>query len=405
MPNFFKSSVSKPVSKQWTVNDGAGTVEVYEAPDGQIQWLAKFGDKIQEICAYNIVGIPKEIANNPKLLAQFVHKTDTYVRHATLEDGSSKIYIQPRVRGGANITNDPDRFWPYAQVPIVVDCQSFGNNPVHLRQIIAAVKEWETKTEFTFTVHLKNLAKHSPLTKEPQPFKLTFSHDATQPIDSDSDHVFIQKFNDDCKVEQEETKAGDTCNVCESFVGRLGGMQVISCKLGDSFNAQSVMHELGHALGFEHEQMREDSKDYVRVNPKFKKNDANYGKSPKEYKHGPYDFASIMHYPFDKDGEEMQIRTPLPATQHAQIKALGMFGGSDLNEENRKLVYKPSPQATEIWDGVMVVGNVAGLSPGDIAAANHLAAQGIKLAQSSQEEQTEDAEYTEYSESSVVYRA
>ena len=53
---------------------------------------------------------------------------------------------------------------------------------------------------------------------------------------------------------------------CSSFVGRIGGKQEITvgnkkhrCKLGN------IIHEIGHAVGFFHEQSRPDRDDFVKI--------------------------------------------------------------------------------------------------------------------------------------------
>ncbi len=67
----------------------------------------------------------------------------------------------------------------------------------------------------------------------------------------------------------------------------------------NAWNAQDVLvHELGHALGFWHEQSRRDRGDYIRIHWERIPEDREHNFDAEYYSdaYGPYDYASIMHY-------------------------------------------------------------------------------------------------------------
>lgn len=62
----------------------------------------------------------------------------------------------------------------------------------------------------------------------------------------------------------------------------------------------SIAHEIGHVLGFYHEQSRPDRDEHVSVHmenvtPKFQYNFKKYGTSQVRTDE-PYDIGSVMHY-------------------------------------------------------------------------------------------------------------
>ncbi|KAH3795441.1 hypothetical protein DPMN_148992 [Dreissena polymorpha] len=88
---------------------------------------------------------------------------------------------------------------------------------------------------------------------------------------------------------------------CESFVGRATGPQYISLDRQKCMTLPIVLHEIGHAIGLYHEQMRADRDNYLTVNYEYinPENHKEFDKLPAgEYLdfNKSYDYRSIMHY-------------------------------------------------------------------------------------------------------------
>lgn len=59
---------------------------------------------------------------------------------------------------------------------------------------------------------------------------------------------------------------GGSGSGCYSFLGRLGTVQQLNLETPGCVTKGIVMHEFIHAIGFYHEQSREDRDDYVTIN-------------------------------------------------------------------------------------------------------------------------------------------
>lgn len=67
-----------------------------------------------------------------------------------------------------------------------------------------------------------------------------------------------------------------------SYVGCLGGKQdlILSKTLPEDYFIRTPVHELGHAMGLQHEHTRHDRDDYVVISDGLAKDTVNYGKIP-----------------------------------------------------------------------------------------------------------------------------
>ncbi|XP_070581677.1 blastula protease 10-like [Ptychodera flava] len=90
-------------------------------------------------------------------------------------------------------------------------------------------------------------------------------------------------------------------NGCWSYVGMLDlGAQKISIGRGCNYFG-TIVHEIGHAIGFWHEQSRPDRDDYIVIHKEnivsgMEHNFEKYDTGRLETYHIPYDCDSIMHY-------------------------------------------------------------------------------------------------------------
>ncbi|KAJ9458253.1 Astacin-like metalloprotease toxin 1 [Diplonema papillatum] len=83
---------------------------------------------------------------------------------------------------------------------------------------------------------------------------------------------------------------------CSSFVGRQGGAQVVL--LGNACGIGETIHEIGHALSLVHEHARRDRDRFVYVNhSNISPATADNFLIESVADVGPYDYASVMHYP------------------------------------------------------------------------------------------------------------
>jgi len=133
---------------------------------------------------------------------------------------------------------------------------------------------------------------------------------------------------------------------CSSQVGRQGGEQFVT--LGAGCSTGNAIHEIGHTIGFWHEQSREDRDTFVRIewaniDSSMQHNFTQHIADGDDL--GAYDYGSIMHYPanaFSKNGQA--TITPLQPIPPGMV--MGQRNGLSAGDIAGALALYPRPTVT-----------------------------------------------------------
>ena len=135
-------------------------------------------------------------------------------------------------------------------------------------------------------------------------------------------------------------------DICQSPVGRQGGGQTIGCAVGDGITTGSVIHEIGHSVGYFHEQQRPDRDQFVDI----REENIEAGKGHNFEIHmggiilGPDDYGSVMQYPRDAFSSGDGTRVPL------EDVPIGQRDGLSEGDRNGINVLYEAPHLVVAWE-------------------------------------------------------
>lgn len=170
--------------------------------------------------------------------------------------------------------------------------------------------------------------------------------------------------------------------VNKSFVGRQGGQQNI--ELSDTKAVGVILHEIGHALGLEHEHTRLDRNNYLDffpanlVDPKLA---SQYDIESTTFDHGKFDFNSIMLYgstdfgKLDANGYKMAVLKRKNGTTFsgAQTQTTPSFGDQEAIRSMYSYIYLVR---YDVLHSLTTQGHESNLGSGWKGAAKTLAEDG-----------------------------
>ena len=134
--------------------------------------------------------------------------------------------------------------------------------------------------------------------------------------------------------------SGPEASPCFANLGhRLGTMTRLNLGADGCQGTGTILHELGHVLGFSHEHQRPDRDNYITIDVGNIPGNARFAFDKLAYPtaFGPYDFGSIMHYGATYFALDLSRPTIIPKPEY-QSQAAQMGQRSTLSENDHNMM-------------------------------------------------------------------
>ncbi|XP_038165023.1 high choriolytic enzyme 1-like isoform X2 [Cyprinodon tularosa] len=124
---------------------------------------------------------------------------------------------------------------------------------------------------------------------------------------------------------------------CWSYLGHQGGLQPVSLRRNGCLFQSTVQHEVNHALGFHHEQVRSDRDNYVQILTQniIPGKEHNFMKVNTNNQGTGYDFNSVMHYSntaFSRNGQPTIISKDNPSLSFGRAASMSATDIARINK-------------------------------------------------------------------------
>lgn len=126
---------------------------------------------------------------------------------------------------------------------------------------------------------------------------------------------------------------------CSSYLGKVGGEQIVSLNKHGCLSRGTIQHEIIHALGYDHMQNHSDRDKFITIDFKNIKSSLRYNfdkVSSKKFSNfdTPYDYYSVMHYDGNAFAVDRNKPTIVPKDEKFS-KIIGQRRGVSINDLRR----------------------------------------------------------------------
>ena len=149
-------------------------------------------------------------------------------------------------------------------------------------------------------------------------------------------------------VTRDEVADAQTASPCFASVGhQLGLMGRLNLGSTCSSSSGTIIHELGHVLGFRHEHQRSDRDNYITIDIGNVVGNARFAFDKFTFPAvGPYDFGSIMHYGANYFALDLSRPTIIPRPQYqGEAAQMGRAQTASDNDHNHMALLYNSQMA------------------------------------------------------------
>ena len=215
----------------------------------------------------------------------------------------TEVYSEKDLASQSFALEKKSRRWPGGVIPFIIHSSVAASG---ITNINSAIAHWENNTPIEFV-----------------------------PRTNEADFVVFQ--------------AGSIFDTCTSALGRRGDRQFIRLTPRGTCKKGTLIHEIGHTVGFFHEHNRSDRDDFIKIfyNNVLEDSRSQFDKNTNGINLGPYDYNSIMHDGEKAFGINVGGKKQITIQTIPSGVPIGQRGG--LSDLDKAWVNKMYPEQEELW--------------------------------------------------------